>query len=532
MDNAPLDLDEDRSDDEHEGEAINEDNDDDNGNDETNEFDDNEFVDQCKGIEANNKGYTECLIRRVLDNNRARTLGKSLMGNTYLHELKVYLSVDLTVPSALSLVGGLVRSQVKILALGGDHGIPPSLDVMEQIYNLPLQQKFSCLETLHICFDLRRDEHAELLGRSLTGNQWLQNLSLDVRHVSPAGAQAIAEGIRSSLIKNLALDDDGTLYSEYATLTETMEILYEHAVHGSPRMRCLSVSGTCGGLDVLLNAKTPANSPSVSLCKLEIKWCSLSLVNAQLLNNALMLTAASSSALTQLEVLNLWWCDLGEEHMRILSYGLGNHKSLQHLLLMYNEMGDAGIALFINNWSHESVIRILDLTASRISGVGAKRLLEALPNHASMDELVLNSNFAMSYDGLKLIGETLVGKRLITLGLDGVAHWFTYHDASEDAIRQASKATEAGKALVEGMRRNMYVKSMSIAVHGFDWPTRVKDELELYLSANKRGRSLLLEHHNLPLAFWCYWIEKQGDDSSLIYLFLRELPMLISAGRK
>jgi len=170
---------------------------------------------------------------------------------------------------------------------------------------------------------------------------------------------------------------------------------------------------------------SPNAAASNSLRKLEFQCVTWNLVEAQLLNNALMTTTTDTSSLSslmQLEVLILSECLLQDKHMHILSHGLGNHRSLQHLVLGMNDIGDAGIASFVDGWSQESVIRTLDWNMNKISGLGAKRLLEALPNHTPMDVLVLARNTAIGYDGLKLIGETPAGKKLTSLDLYWVAN--------------------------------------------------------------------------------------------------------------
>ena len=115
-----------------------------------------------------------------------------------------------------------------------------------------------------------------------------------------------------------------------------------------------------------------------------------------------------------------------------------------------------------------------------------------------MDELILTRNRLIGYDGLKLIGQALPGKHLSTLDLYTATLYHRYPDETcEDAVTQASKRNHA---VLEGIRRNVYLTSMDLGGQLFQ--PQVMSQFNLNVRANKQCQWLLLRQHCLGLKFW------------------------------
>jgi hypothetical protein len=176
-------------------------------------------------------------------------------------------------------------------------------------------------------------------------------------------------------------------------------------------------------------------------------------------------------------------------------------------------------------------MELLDLSMNPFIRSGAVPVvLNALPSISKrMNDIIVSHCIGIGYDGLKLIGEALPGKRLSgKLDLEGTAKWISYDDdTSEEAIAQGVKIAVACAALVEGMRQNVYLKQTS--VKQLHLPLSIQNELKLYESANRKGRQLVLQQDSVPTAIWCHLlsIKRYRFSSSLIFLFLRELPTLM-----
>jgi hypothetical protein len=483
-----------------------------------------QFKFQCEKIKTNRAEFTEFDSFLRLNDSRALQLGRALIGNTCLSLLTIWLGRRLTVKGTLALMAGVIGSQVKRLSLRKHDGELPILqmDVMAPIY----RHAFETVDSIYWDFPLD-DQHANRLGQCLTRRQTkLQRLGVVVDHMTTLGAQTLATAIRDSRLESLRLVQRKS--GDDALTLNAMQTLFLQGVHGSATIQSLLLYKSLGDFNVLLTDLVPI------LRELDLEGVSLSLVQTQMLSDALM---TEPSAVTRdLEKLCLYRCGLNDEHARILALCLGTHRSLQELDLQNNQIGDAGITSFVEHWRNDSVLRILNISRNCIGPVGVLRLVQALSNHTNVMEMlnVDHNNSRMGYDDLKLLGQALAGKKLAKLNLhNNVADniWIAFaDDTCKDATSQAAKRTQAGKALVEGVQNNLYLTSLLIP--GMRLPIPVSEQLEFYLQANRSGRSLLLEQHTLPLAIWSHFLARQppprGNRNSLLFLFLRELPLLMT----
>lgn len=236
--------------------------------------------------------------------------------------------------------------------------------------------------------------------------------------------------------------------------------------------------------------------------------------------------------------------------------------TLRYLSLQGNRIRDDGISFFLQQWTisgHSSNLTTLDLSENRFTFASVLRLIDALPslpvmsaaahhddrinaqaNRARiiMEELNvsgsnINSHQAMivDYDQLVLIGQSLARKKLRKFIIDRntdvsiMSNAFADDDTSPEAVTHAAKRAQAGDAVLQCLRRNMYLESLPHVIGMF--PHNVEAEMEFYLMANRRGRALLLEQNVLPLGIWNFFLAKQNDNAGLLFVILRELPILL-----
>jgi hypothetical protein len=423
------------------------------------------FRDLCRRIDLDEDDEWTCEASLALSDRCAVVLGKALIGNTTLKECCVNIGPNFSSAGVRYLTAGLLGSEIKTFAIKKEDDYGVDTDVLTSIFEIPMQQvgktKMSKIDTLRLEFHLD-DDSAKALGKVLTGNQSIQSLEIDLGNISTAeAAQALAAGLCKSNVTTLKIQDKEL---GYAT-AETMEIIYAQGVKDGPTIGKLFVYGNDGGFQALVSSAMP------TIHELELQCLSFSPQQVQLLSQALL----SSS----LENLSLIQCHLKDKDMLILSPALGNCKTLVQLNLKLNYFGDAGIASFAEHWSPESNMEVLDLSMNLYIGPRAvPLLLDALPSTGSMYDMSLAYCTKIGYDGLELIGKALPGKRLYgKLDLEATAKWVSYKDStSEEALTQANKRDQACKALLEGMRHNVYLTSIS--VEKVNWPPGFLGELE------------------------------------------------------
>ncbi len=473
------------------------------------------FEVQCDMMRANDDTFVRFYLPLpVIDDAKSMALGRALVGNTFLQELNMGLdSSSFTTTGVRSLMGGILGSAVKTLVLRSSDEFAIELS---SLYVILMQHGNSTVESLTLAFPLD-DEHARILATALTGNRTITTLDVDVTGIrSCEAAAALACGLRHSGVTHLRMEENP---SGPAVATNLMEIMYLEGVKGSPTIRHLAIERIGGAFPEML-------SVIPTLCTLELhRLKSLTMEQIHMLNHALL----ALPLVSKLETLVIVACGLQDEHMRILSNGIGNCKSLQHLNLERNYIGNDAFVSCIEHWSDESVMHTINFSSWEITPEGVKVLLDALPRHPCLKEIHLNGCHKVGWQGVKIIGESLAGKKLTTLSLNATAFWTHYINAQgEKAMLQQS----AAKALLQGMRQNVYLQQLHIK--GLDLPIDMQTEMDFYLRANRFGRSLMvLEQRQLPSALWCHVLvahqqQHQDDDGiSLMFLFLRELPTLM-----
>jgi hypothetical protein len=341
-------------------------------------------------------------------------------------------------------------------------------------------------------------------------------------HLTPGGAKALSCGIQSSAITELCLFRGNGYDLLGLDRSNVMKILYTQGVAGS-RIRTLSSSRILG--DVNAFAKL---APMLDVLKAEYQD-ELNLAGTRQLATALVQA-------TSIHTLHLTYCELEDEHMHILSSCLGGHKSITNLCLADNKIGDDGIVAFVEHWSLDSLIRVLDLSGNRLSGRGVQLLVAAMAIRTTECDLELSYNQLLNCKEIKLIGQALGGKMLSKLHLGNSYYgynWMLYGDEScEAAINEREQFLQAGRALLEGVRDNVYLKSL--VTRGYSLPDDMVSEMELLVTANQNGRYLLQQQHTVPFSFWGLVLARQSSNPSLMFYFLRELPSLIvgRGGRK
>ncbi len=491
MNNEPGDIHEleERDDEDNEDEQEEEDLDDDDD-------DMHCFNGGCFGIQCNEAYVQEWRSTYSICDSEAIRLGRSLIGNTNLKRLAITMNTDaLTANGARAIAGGILSSNLEYVELSGMEAVPP-LD-LSLLYHGNAQ-------ALILRFPVD-DNHAKKLGQALTTNEDIHFLGIQIQQFTQRGANALSSGFRDSHIKGLILFGE-------KSCSKTLKTLYLKGIVGSSIDK-LSLQGGLGDVKAVVKV-LPA------LCEFTLDKGGLSLFEMPLLASAL-------GQKSTLKSLRLCDCGLTNEHMRILFPCLGAHKSINFLDLKNNQIGDDGVAAFVEHWSLDSQIQVLDLFNNQIESTGAQRLMTALANRTTECELILSHNTRLGYKGITLIGQALGGKKLSKLFLHKVACWTFFDDETcEDAVTQEAQRHEACQALLEGVWNNVFLKYLN--VYSNNLPGHVTDELQLLVAANKNGRHLLLEQHALPPAFWCHLLgRKMTANPSLMFIFLRELPSLM-----
>ncbi len=450
------------------------------------------FLDQCVQLEANDEALTVLDMSVHIDNSKALKLSKCLLGNTCLKELNVMISRNLTQRGEQALAGGIHGSAINRLSLYGNHEL--RLD-MTQLY------KDSITE---LAFNFPIGDHfAARAPAFLKGNKSLERLTIGIGDdMTPRGARLLSRGIRGCNIKSLVMFGPAS--------TETVETICLEGIKKSSTIQGLVVLGIPGAVHALV--------PTLPVLQdLHISAVALSLLEIQALCTGL----AKAPTMNALQLVN---CNLGDKHIGMLSLALGLHGFLMSFDVRQNSITDEGIESFFECCGDDLTIMKLRLDQNKIGPAGARLIIQAVYDQVAICILHLSHNQAIGYDGLKAIGEELSGK--IVLDLDYVVSWTDFDDKEcADAIAQETKRAKASESLLAGVRGNMFIQHLS--VEGLNLPSKVTAELALYTEANRGSRTLLLEQNELPVAFWSHFLAKQQNNSSLMFLFLRELPVLL-----
>nr|XP_037862306.1 NACHT, LRR and PYD domains-containing protein 13 [Chlorocebus sabaeus] len=132
-----------------------------------------------------------------------------------------------------------------------------------------------------------------------------------------------------------------------------------------------------------------------------------------------LLCAALTHPKCALERLELWFCQLGAPSCRYMSDALLQNRSLAHLNLSKNHLGDEGVKFLCEALGHPDCnLQSLNLSGCSFTREGCRELANALRHNHNMKILDLGQN-DLQDDGVKLLCEALKPshRALHTLGL-------------------------------------------------------------------------------------------------------------------
>jgi hypothetical protein len=233
---------------------------------------------------------------------------------------------------------------------------------------------------------------------------------------------------------------------------------------------------------------------------------------------------------------------LTSENVQAIALFLRHSKCIQRLRLDFNSIHDADVAILVQSWPQDSPLQEVHLKLNRIGAAGAMDLMRVATTHRAMQFLDLSFNFDIGYDGIQQMAEELLPRvYLKELKLCGcIHHWDTNISTSSsssssvfialnnDVQAMVVAREKAGRALVEGMKRNIHLQICDVRKNFF--PQHVLAEITFYCELNKRGRYLIAleeENRGLAPAIWCRVLAKCRDEFSFMYYFLREQPNLV-----
>ncbi len=483
----------------------------------------------CRRISRNSRDFETFTIFRPLSDTKAILLGLALKENTQMYNITIEMTPrePLTRCGARILGLGIRYSQIKQLCLKVpyndddeyDRSIAMPTDAMKQIYLRPMHR----LTRLTLQFPLT-DNDAFELQRCLANNKSLFFLAVEPHHLSSLGAIALAKGIRASNIKYLEILGDPTDNTPRIT-----KLLYLKGIQPS-NIDMISIKDVVGD----------AHSLGVAI-RSRMRSLSISWIEAPHWSQSQMQDLSQGLAQTRhLTDLSLRSSKLGDEHIRILSAGLQDNRSIRKLDLSKNCIGDVGVIALVESWSDQAIIRRLDLQGNLIGSSGAKRLLQASAT-LNLDTLILSYNICIGFEGLEMIGKVLPFSLLRALCLDDVVNWVDYEetDRSNLAKLQQDKLEKAAQAIVEGIRTNFSLEVLDVDLfYKFDddytYMSDVTNEIDFHLEMNgEYGRHRFLQNdHELPPACWCFLLAKYKGNKSVLFYFVRELPMLFAWGSR
>jgi hypothetical protein len=98
----------------------------------------------------------------------------------------------------------------------------------------------------------------------------------------------------------------------------------------------------------------------------------------------------------------------------------------------------------------------------------------------------------------------------------------------QDAKSQQLEIDNAAQALLNGMRQNVFLRVLDI--NNMNFPKGIKGEIDFYLHVNGdcERSSISIVEQSLPPAIWCFHLAKFELEPNVVFLFLREFPILRS----
>jgi hypothetical protein len=323
------------------------------------------------------------------------------------------------------------------------------------------------------------------------------------QNLTSRGAKLLASGLRQSKVTSLRIQMP-------RRNNRIMNILFEEGIGRSESLQKLGVNGPISNIAALGKA--------VSLLKVvELFRSELTTLDLHRLGEGLRNTKS-------LELLEFDTCGLTDQDMRILSSGLLHNSSIKKLLLVENDIGDEGVAAFVENWSNDSPIEEINLSFNKNIGIGgAMTLVEAVPSHRALNSLNLSFT-TLGYEGIEIVAERLTHLRLKKFEIVG-ASGFDHDDDERLDDETRKKAIAAGQAVLRAIQQNDVLQDCCPECNSY--PEDLQDEMLLHLELNKCGR-YLLRRDNPPSGLWSHVMEFCGRSSiDAIYFFLREQPHLV-----
>jgi hypothetical protein len=361
-----------------------------------------------------------------------------------------------------------------------------------------------------------------MLGQSLMGNSTLNTLALSHPILEERAARVLATGIAQSNPETLVFLPS----SERTKQPEGfLRILFEGVRSMQNLKNIIDFGATSQQLVVLCECISSLHS----LRELTIfcaKGCQSGLWLSQILTR--------TSSLTDLSLVVRDSGGIGFIGITLLAHGLRCNASITTLHRASSTVDDKCLELFLELWQPSSPIRELSLFNNEIGLRGARQLLRAIADHPTMHVLDLLCNENIGYEGLRMIGEeTLHQTSLTDISVGDCVAWVKYPNPDcEDARAQDKASLQAGRALLEGVKRNVRIKKLDVSnLHLL--PLGVENEIGFYANLNKMGRYLLSTDHELASTIWCYILAKCQSQSvvdnkeSIIYFFLSAQPSLV-----
>jgi hypothetical protein len=460
------------------------------GNDNIDDEEELNFGQLCLMLMYDSPNLTEYKTPPLNDEDAAQ-LGASLYHSTNLKKLVVTVGPNFTARGAARVLGnGIQQSKIQFLGLRGDAlGSSVPANVASVLFQMAIQTVTSVL----LDFRLTEDDAAEM-GNAFCSVNSLESLSFMLPFLTPITARSLAQGINRSLIKALVIVGRTMDHSE-----EVMRPIYLEGIHGS-QVNSIALYFNIGDIhDMVIILPT--------IQSLSIKFVQLSIVDMQLL-------VAGLKTAQQLDNLIFWRCLVTDDHMRIFTTEFLNHAAVRKKI-----EENCGTPFH------------LGLDDNAISPIAAQRLMQATFSVSAFETLGLSNNPTIGYEGLRLIGEALPNSKLKELALGGSVNWVDYDDDDDGELAQAQemKRDLAAKALVEGMRSNIHLQILNI--DGLHFPSTAIAEIDFYVNMNfKFGRHLLSQQHSLPPTIWSLLLAKFSHELSVVFFYVRELPMLVPGG--
>jgi hypothetical protein len=357
------------------------------------------------------------------------------------------------------------------------------------------------------------------LGQSMIRNTQVRSFEMESFVLNEQQCRSLAAGIAQSELATFRVKNG---------VTSVQTILFD-GIQASQSIRKIVLDNVpiedLNGLEGLVMP---------SLQTLEISGAShWNLQYGHLVSNSL----ARNASLTKL---SLTGCAIGDDGLIPLVMLELPSLPLTSLKIDNCGIGDNIARMLADHWlPFLTNLKTLELQENNIGPGGARQLLRAVTGCPAMQELTLTENRSIGYAGLSLIGEELPHVQLKSVVICECADYIPYtNSSSNEAIAQERAWQDAGRALIDGVRRNLHIKNLELnSIFDMILPLEISQEIDFYTKLNELGRYLLAIPANddraLPLGGWSYILAKCRDRfepdtaPSLIFFFLSEQPTLV-----